>query len=204
MADLRFSELSEPRHAFPARSTVSRLAADSELRASRISSRTIRISVADLQPYFRTAARKRLGVGGQAEWSRAMTTDQLTAILAERVMGWRVGPDRFLTGNRRWMPRWRYRPLDHLPDAIRLLEAAGPGRYTITDTNGLVSVRVQIAGITGETRTRETVARTGRPEILQAALERRPCPPSGSRDAVSGAGDASRVCRLPAHSSLAS
>lgn len=83
-----------------------------------------------------------------------MSTDQLTAILAERVMGWRVGPDRFLMGNRRWMPRWRYRPLDRLPDAIRLLEAAEPERYTITDTNGLVSVRVQIAGITGEARDR--------------------------------------------------
>jgi excisionase family DNA binding protein len=35
-----------------ARSTVRRLVADGKLRASRISSRTIRISVADLQAYL--------------------------------------------------------------------------------------------------------------------------------------------------------
>jgi excisionase family DNA binding protein len=35
-----------------ARSTVRRLVADGELRASRISSRTIRISVVDLQAYL--------------------------------------------------------------------------------------------------------------------------------------------------------
>jgi excisionase family DNA binding protein len=35
-----------------AQSTVRRLVADGELRASRISSRTIRISVADLQAYL--------------------------------------------------------------------------------------------------------------------------------------------------------
>jgi excisionase family DNA binding protein len=35
-----------------ARSTVRKLVADGELRASRISSRTIRISVADLQAYL--------------------------------------------------------------------------------------------------------------------------------------------------------
>jgi hypothetical protein len=97
-----------------------------------------------------------------------MTADQLTAILAERVMGWRVGPDRFLTGNRRWMPRWRYRPLDHLPDAIRLLEGAEPAQYTITDTNWQVSVCVQIAGITGEARDRS------KPRAVALAIARAP------------------------------
>ncbi len=84
-----------------------------------------------------------------------MSTDQLTAILAERVMGWRVGPDRFLMGHRRWQPRWRFQPLDRLQDAARLLEAAAPERCTIhADKNGLVSVRVQIAGKAGESRER--------------------------------------------------
>jgi hypothetical protein len=53
-----------------------------------------------------------------------MTADQLTGVLAERVMGWGVGPDRFLTGNRGWMPRWKFQPAQKLADAIRLLEAA--------------------------------------------------------------------------------
>jgi hypothetical protein len=29
-----------------------------------------------------------------------MTSEHLTAILAERVMGWTIGPDRFMTANR--------------------------------------------------------------------------------------------------------
>lgn len=82
---------------------------------------------------------------------QAITSEGLTAILAERVMGWGVGPDRFLMGNRRWMPRWRFRPLDRLSDAIRLLEAAAPERYTMrAEKDCLVTVRVQIAGSTGQ------------------------------------------------------
>ena len=51
-----------------------------------------------------------------------MTSEHLTAILAERVMGWTVGPDRFMMGNRGWMPRWRFQPAEKLDDAFRLLE----------------------------------------------------------------------------------
>lgn len=84
-----------------------------------------------------------------------MTKSGLTAILAQRVMNWRVGPNRYLTGNRHWMSLWRFQPLDRLPDAIRLLEAAAPQQYTMQENaNGLVSVRVQIGGTTGEARER--------------------------------------------------
>src|SRR5436853_200927 len=51
-----------------------------------------------------------------------MTSECLTAIVAERVMGWTVAPDRFMTGKRRWMPRWRFQPLAKLDDAFGLLE----------------------------------------------------------------------------------
>ncbi len=84
-----------------------------------------------------------------------MTADQFTAILAQRVMNWRVGLNRYLTGNRHWISLWRFQPLDRLTDAARLLEAAAPERYTMhADKNGLVSVRVQIAGRAGEARER--------------------------------------------------
>jgi hypothetical protein len=36
-----------------------------------------------------------------------MTAEHLTSVLAERVLQWRVAPDRFLTGKRAWLPRWR-------------------------------------------------------------------------------------------------
>jgi hypothetical protein len=55
-----------------------------------------------------------------------MTGERLTAILAQRVMGWRVAPDRFLMGNRRWSPRWRFQPTERVKDAYRLLERAAP------------------------------------------------------------------------------
>ena len=75
------------------------------------------------------------------------TTEQLTVLLAERVMRWGVAPDRFLTGNRRWMPRWRFQPTKKLTDAIRLLEAAMPEEYSMAvDARGYSWVKVRIGG----------------------------------------------------------
>jgi hypothetical protein len=79
--------------------------------------------------------------------------EDLTAALARRVMGWEVAPDRFLTGKRRWMPRWRFQPEERLEDAFRLLEAAAPESYTMGRAGpGLFWVRVQIGGTTGQAR----------------------------------------------------
>lgn len=82
-----------------------------------------------------------------------MTNEQLTAILAEHVMGWSVAPDRFLTGKRGWIPRWKFRPIECLTDAFRLLEAAKPRQYTLHyGENGLFTVRVQLGKAKGEAR----------------------------------------------------
>ena len=68
-------------------------------------------------------------------------------------MGWTVGPDRFMMGNRGWTPRWRFQPAEKLEDAFRLLEEAAPEEYSICgDAKGSIHVRVQIAGATGEAR----------------------------------------------------
>jgi len=53
-----------------------------------------------------------------------MTNDQLTTILVTRILGWDAKPDRYMTGNRGWIPRWRFQPTKKLEDAYRLLEAA--------------------------------------------------------------------------------
>src|ERR1039458_1807182 len=82
----------------------------------------------------------------------AMTTDQLTGILAERVMGWSVGPDRFMMGNRRWSPRWRFQPTERLDEAFKLLEKAAPQAYSMGDDGGGFWVRVRVGKTTGETR----------------------------------------------------
>ena len=82
-----------------------------------------------------------------------MSNDQLTAMLAERVMGWTVGPERFSMGNREWMPRWRFQPIDKLDDAFRLLQEAAPQAYSICgDDQGNIHVEVRINGAVGEAR----------------------------------------------------
>jgi hypothetical protein len=82
-----------------------------------------------------------------------MTSEHLTAILAERVMGWTVGPDRFMMANRSWMSRWRFQPAEKLEDAFRLLEKAAPQEYSICgDDKGNIHVQVRIAGTAGEAR----------------------------------------------------
>src|SRR5436305_1381041 len=80
-----------------------------------------------------------------------MTSDHLTATLAERVLGWAACPDRFILSNRRWIRRWRFRPMERLEDAFRLLEAAASEQYTLSgESDGSLCVRVRIAGAVGE------------------------------------------------------
>jgi len=79
-----------------------------------------------------------------------VTADQLTGILAERIMGWRVRPDRFLMGKRRWQPRWRFRPMERLEDAFELLEKAAPQSYAMEDDGSGFCVRVRIGDTSGQ------------------------------------------------------
>ena len=82
-----------------------------------------------------------------------MTNDQLTAILAERILGWKVCPDRFMTSGRHWLSHWRFKPVQRMADAVRLLEQAAPEDYAIGATeNGGFRAMVRIAGVTGEAR----------------------------------------------------
>ena len=80
-----------------------------------------------------------------------MTTDMLTSLLAQRVLGWTVAPDRFLLGNRRWLPRWRFQPTERVEDAYCLLERAAPQEYSMDRAqDGRYWAKVCIAGATGE------------------------------------------------------
>jgi excisionase family DNA binding protein len=99
-------------------------------------------------------------VGGETEASikprkarstgrEPMTIDQLNAALAERVMGWRVSPERFLIGGRSWTPRWQFQPLRRLDQALQLLNKAN-GQYTLTIAgNGTYSARVSVGARDG-------------------------------------------------------
>lgn len=78
-----------------------------------------------------------------------MTSDQFTAILAERVMGWNVGPERFLTGGRGWRARWRFQPLTRLEDAFEMLDSA-KSEYRLAVTDGTFTAEVQVRGRMGK------------------------------------------------------
>ncbi|MFZ5926321.1 MAG: hypothetical protein ACOYX1_02625 [Acidobacteriota bacterium] len=82
-----------------------------------------------------------------------MTAEAQIPELVRRVMGWGVAPDRFLIGNRSWIPRWRFQPLERLEDAFRLLEKAQPEHYSMgLDGSGRFSVEVRIGGKLGVAR----------------------------------------------------
>jgi hypothetical protein len=81
------------------------------------------------------------------------TAKQLTDMLAERVMGWRLAPGRYVKSDRGWTPRWRFQPLQQTADAFRLLERAAPQEYTVgAATDGNFWAKVRIAGVIGEAR----------------------------------------------------
>jgi hypothetical protein len=70
----------------------------------------------------------------------------LTAQLAERVMGWKAAPDRFMKPGRSWIPRWRFRPFEELEDAFQLLDRAAD-RFSLTsDSSKIFTAEVQIRG----------------------------------------------------------
>jgi hypothetical protein len=61
-----------------------------------------------------------------------------------------VAPDRFLLGQRRWTPRWRFQPATRLEDAFRLLEYVAPQEYSMGKIEGGgFWVRVRVAGAIG-------------------------------------------------------
>jgi hypothetical protein len=79
----------------------------------------------------------------------AITPDQLSALLAQRVLHWQATPERFLTGNRSWLPRWKFQPTRKRMDALRLLGALAPQEYSIgVGALGAYSVKVRVGGRT--------------------------------------------------------
>jgi hypothetical protein len=80
-----------------------------------------------------------------------MQDEKLIKILAELVMGWRVSPDRFLMSDRRWLPRWRFRPTEKIEHALWLMEKAKPQKYSIEgDATGNIHAKVQVGETWGE------------------------------------------------------
>ena len=73
--------------------------------------------------------------------------------LAQKVFGWSVAPDRYLTVGRSWIPRWRFRPLDRIEDAFCILDHVAPDEFRITGGKGCpLCVKVRIGERVGEAR----------------------------------------------------
>ena len=78
-----------------------------------------------------------------------MNDDKLTDELAQRVMGFKVTPDRYIKSGRVWMPKWRFTPLTSLDDAFHLLECAADRFRLETPRGGPFRAEVRIAGQLG-------------------------------------------------------
>jgi len=86
--------------------------------------------------------------------------------LAQQILHWRAGPDRFVTGNRSWLPKWRFNPLHRLDDAFLLLDQIKAVRYTISRTDGNFRVEVEHEGRIGR------AAGDSKPRAITLALAR--------------------------------
>jgi hypothetical protein len=108
--------------------------------------------------------------------------DQLTVILAEQILHWRVAQGRFLMPGRVWKPAWRFQPTERLEDSFSLLDAADASEYSIFLRDGIITARVVIAGSVGEARD------TSKPRAITFAIARaigldpaaRPTPKTGA------------------------
>ena len=86
------------------------------------------------------------------------TDDGRTATLAEKVLGWKTTPDRFIKHGRSWIPRSRFRPFEDIRDTLRLLERAA-NSYSINVNAGVITVTIQISDSCGTASGKE-MART--------------------------------------------
>ena len=81
------------------------------------------------------------------------SSERLADLLAERVMGWAVRPDRYQLQGRKWIPRWRFQPDRKLDHAFDLLDRAKPTKYSMgSEADCDFWVRVTIGRKTIEVR----------------------------------------------------
>lgn len=79
----------------------------------------------------------------------AISDQALTDALAERVMGWKATPDRFIKSGRSWLPKWRFAPLSRLDDAFQLLDHSSSTYKLERGEAGEFRVEVRFGGHVG-------------------------------------------------------
>jgi hypothetical protein len=93
-------------------------------------------------------------------------SEQFIGLLAERVMSWKVCPDRFIKSGRTWIPRSRFRPMVRLEDAFLLLDRAAAA-FGLTSAGGVFTAEVRVGNRTGKA-TGEPKAKTITLALAQA------------------------------------
>ena len=100
---------------------------------------------------MRASAIGKAKAAGQVHRGGQLTSEaRLVHHLAEQILHWRVGPNRFLTQGRCWVRKSRFNPLERLDHAFRLLDESGSGRYSIGFSGGRFRVEIELDGAVGE------------------------------------------------------
>ena len=79
-----------------------------------------------------------------------MTYQRLADDLVAQALGWRPAPDRYIKPGRSWITRSRFKPLDNVDDALRLLDALTADYSLIATPGGAFTVKVCASGRVGE------------------------------------------------------
>src|SRR5258708_879998 len=61
-------------------------------------------------------------------------------------MGWKSAPGRFLMDKRRWIPAWRFQPLQKIDDAFQVLHSAGVIEYVLFAPGDVIEIRALAVG----------------------------------------------------------
>jgi hypothetical protein len=79
-----------------------------------------------------------------------MTDQRLADELVARTLGWRPAPDRYVKPVRGWTPRSKFRPLEDVRDALRMVEAVSRDYSLVASPNTPFTALVRLAGRTGK------------------------------------------------------
>jgi hypothetical protein len=79
-----------------------------------------------------------------------VSDERLTDQLAERGMGWRLAPGRYLSSGRSWISLSRFRPLVDVRDAFRLLDTVTDDYSLRAIPGGVFTAQVRLAGRIGK------------------------------------------------------
>ncbi len=78
-----------------------------------------------------------------------MTEESLTDALAERAMGWKVVPNRYIKSARAWLPKWRFQPLLRVEHAFQLLNAGASSYRLEGSEDGKFTAEIRVGSMTG-------------------------------------------------------